>query len=118
MNKLTHIYNAIQGRRYLSEKNEQNYTDVILPSFLKNGENYLFYDDISDKILLLNEVKMREQYQSKNYREYGDPINFIESFEDFCASCCIEVLKSFNNYSVEEIKKIFENHTFLKFYLP
>ena len=65
-------------------------------------------------VLLLNENDMRIQYKNGNYRDYD---RLVDSFEDFCLSCCLEVLKEFSNYSLDEIKKMAKKHNLLKLYI-
>lgn len=113
MSKLKHMYDSFLGKHALCFEEYQNYNEITLPNFLSNNENYLLYDDMSNKVLLLSEHEMREHYKNGNYRDKDD---LVETFEDFCLNSCIEVLKTFSNYSFEEIREIFKKHYLLKLY--
>ena len=117
MGKLNFIYNSITCYSILSAQNSDCYKNNILPAFLSSKEKYLFYDDVSAQVLLLNENDMRVHYKNGNYRDYCD-LGSIDSFEDFCLSSCIEVLKVFSHYSVEELEKTFKEHCMLKSFVP
>lgn len=114
MNKLQRIYSAFIGKHILSYDVNQYYNEEVLSGFLKSKEKYLLYDTNSNKVFLLNENEMRVHYKNGNYRDYE---RLVDSFDDFCLNCCIEVLKEFSNYSIEEIEKEFEKHDILKYYV-
>ena len=114
MSKFRYIYNSIAGELILTPAAEKFYKDNILEPFLSTNDKYLFYDDLSMEVSLLNIDEMREQYVAGNYRNYVD---WDYSFDDFCLSSCIEVLKSFNNYSVDDIEEEFKKHDILKLYV-
>ena len=113
MSKLRHIYNSITGKLILTIDVERQYKYDILDSFLSTNDKYLFYDDLSMRVLLLNIDEMREHYREGNYRNYAD---WEYSFSDFCLSSCIEVLKMFSNYSINDIEANFGKHDMLKKY--
>ncbi len=112
MDNISLLYNAIIGKYVLTTKEQEFYNNFILPSFLNSKNKFLFYDD--NQVLLLDKVEMRLQYENGNYRNYD---NLVKNFRDFCVSCCVEALKNFSNYSLEEIRKEFKKHDILKLYV-
>ena len=114
MNELNAIYDSFVGKHILTTEENQNYNENILPEFLRNNDKYLFYDDMTGKVLLLSLCEMKEHYNKGNYR---DADRLVESFDDFCALCCCEVLKEFSGYSFELICEEFIKHDLLKLYV-
>ena len=112
MGKIDCIYSSINGKQILTSESEKEY-ESVLNGFLTTNDKYMLYDDLSGKIMLLNESEMKNHYISGNYRNYTDR---EYSFDDFCLSCCIEVLKNFSDYSVEDIKEELKKHNILKMY--
>lgn len=110
MSKIKYIYNSIVGKPMLTFEAEQQFKSV-LKNFLSTNDSYMLYDDILGQILLLNIAEMRKYYSSGNYRNYTD---WDYSFDDFCLSSCIEVLKSFCDYSIDKIEAEFKKHDILK----
>lgn len=102
------------GQLILTFEAERQYKDHVLKGFLSSSDKYLFYDDRSMKVLLLNIDEMRARYREGNYRNYTDWDYF---FDDFCVSSCIEVLKNFSNYSIYDIEDNFKKHDILKLYI-
>ena len=109
---IKNIYNEMIGKYILTAKEQEIYKNIILPCFLSNQDKFLFYDN--NQVLLLDEHEMQLQYKNGNYRNYGD---LVETFDDFCVSCCVEVLKNFSDYSLEKICEEFKKHDMLNLHV-
>lgn len=111
MNSLKFLYNSIIGKHILLEDKSKYYNEKTLPLFKTSKDRCLFYDDSANDVLLLTFDEMKERFQKGDYRNYDG----INTFEDFCLFSCVEVLKEFSDFSIEEVISELLNHNILKY---
>ena len=111
---IKYLYNLISGKKCLSTQNQKLYQENIFPSFQEEKDKFLFFDDKQNQVLLMTIEEMMVEYHKKNYCDYD--LGKIR-FDDFCCISCIEVLKWFNDYNVEQIGAEFSGRDILKDFL-